>query len=231
MRLMDEVGLVVPILPEVEAMKNQPQGPPAAPVGNVWTHTLAVLERLPADTSFPLALAALLHDVGKPSTMGRTPERYTFHGHDLRGRDMAGRICQRLKLSNAERERVEWLVGMHIYLCDAPRMKASKLKPVLAHAGIRELLDLHRADAAAWARSVEHVDFCERKLVEWSAGDLEPLPAIDGNDLKALCIPQGPLYKRLLDAVREAQLDGTVTTKEQAIELVKRLLAEWGETP
>jgi poly(A) polymerase len=224
LRLMDDVALLTPVLPEAEEMKRQPQGPPAAPVGNVWTHTLRVLELLPADASFALALAALLHDVGKPSTVGRTPEKFTFHGHDLRGRDMAGRICQRLKLSNAERERVEWLVGMHIYLCDAPRMKASKLKPVLAHAGIRELLTLHRADAVAWNRSVEHVEFCERKLAEWSAAELTPPPLLTGDDLHEMGVPQGPVYKRLLDAVREAQLDGTVTTKEQGIELVKRLL-------
>ncbi|HEY1376277.1 MAG TPA: CCA tRNA nucleotidyltransferase [Gemmataceae bacterium] len=229
MRLMDEVALVTPILPEAEAMKGQPQGPPAAPVGNVWTHTLRVLELLPADASFPLAFAALLHDVGKPGTVGRTPERYTFHGHDLRGRDMAGRICVRLKLSNAERERVEWLVGMHIYLCDAPRMKASKLKPVLAHPGVRELLALHRADAAAWDRSVEHVEFCERKLAEWTTEELTPPPVLTGDDLLEMGIKPGPVYKRLLDAVREAQLDGTVTTTEQAVELVKRLLKEWGE--
>jgi poly(A) polymerase len=110
-------------------------------------------------------------------------------------------------------------------------MKASKLKPVLAHPGVRELLALHRADAAAWGRSVEHVEFCERKLAEWSAVELTPPPVLTGDDLHALGVPQGPVYKRLLDAVREAQLDGTVTTTAQAIELVKRLLAEWGGSP
>jgi poly(A) polymerase len=231
MRLLKDVNLLAPLLPELEATVGFPQGPPAAPVCDLWTHTLRVLELLPADASFPLALAALLHDVGKPSTVGRTPEKYTFYDHERRGRDMAGRVCLRLKLSNAERERVEWLVGMHIYLCDAPRMKASKLKPVLAHPGVRELLGLHRADAAAWGRSVEHIEFCERKLAEWSAAELTPPPVLTGDDLHALGVPQGPVYKRLLDAVREAQLDGTVTTKEQAIELVKRLLAEWGGSP
>jgi poly(A) polymerase len=228
MRLLKDVNLLDPLLPELEATVDFPQGPPAAPVCDLWTHTLRVLELLPADASFPLALAALLHDVGKPGTMGRTPEKYTFYDHERRGRDMAGRVCQRLKLSNAERERVEWLVGMHIYLCDAPRMKASKLKPVLAHPGIRELLALHRADAAAWGRSVGHVEFCERKLAEWSAAELTPPPLLTGDDLLETGVPQGPIYKRLLDAVREAQLDGTVTTREQAVETVKQLLAEWG---
>jgi poly(A) polymerase len=228
MRRLQEVNLLAPLLPEMAATVDFPQGPPAAPVGDLWTHTLRVLELLPVDASFPLVLAALLHDVGKPSTMGRTPDKYTFHNHELRGRDMAGRICQRLKLSNLERERVEWLVGKHMYLCDAPRMRPSTLKPVLAHPDIRELLALHRADAEAWGRSVEHVEFCEQRLREWSPAELDPLPLITGDDLRNLSIKQGPIYKRLLDAVRAAQLDGTVTTRAQAIELVKRLLKEWG---
>ena len=120
-------------------------------------------------------------------------------------------------------------MGKHIYLCDAPRMRLSKLKPVLAHPGIRELLALHRADALASGRGLEHVEFCEAKLREWPPEELEPPPVLTGDDLRGLGLPPGPLYKRLLDAVREGQLEGTVTTKEQALELVRRLLKEWGE--
>jgi poly(A) polymerase len=185
-----------------------------------------VLELLGPGVSFPLALAALLHDVGKPRTVGRTPDRYTFHGHEHVGKRMAGVIAQRLRLSNAERVRVEWLVGMHIYLCDAPTMRRSTLKPVLAHPGIRELLALHRADALACGRSTEHVEFCERCLREWPPEELDPPPLITGDDLQANGLTPGPVFKRLLDAVREAQLEGTARTKAEALEMVGRLLAE-----
>jgi poly(A) polymerase len=191
MRLLKDVNLIAPLLPEI------------APTEDSWTHMLRMLELLPTDASFPLAMATLLHDVGH---------------------NMAGRICQRLKLSNAERERIEWLVGMHDQLGDAPRLANSKLKPLLAHTGIRELLALHRADAEAGGRSVAHVEFCEQKLREWSPEELEPSPLLTGDDLLALGIKQGPVYKRLLDAVRTAQLDATVTTKEQAIELVRQIM-------
>jgi poly(A) polymerase len=229
MRMLDEVGLLQPILPEAAAMKGVPQGPPAAPTGDLWGHTLRVLELLPADAPFPLAFAALLHDVGKPRTLGRTPDRYTFHGHEHVGKRLAGEIAERLRLSNAERSRVEWLVEKHQYLCDAPQMKLSKLKPVLAHPGISELLALHRADATASGRDVAHVEFCEHCLSEWPPKVLNPPPVITGDDLMELGLKPGPEFKRLLDAVREAQLEGTVTTKEQALELVKRLLAEGGD--
>jgi poly(A) polymerase len=226
--LMDDLGLVEPILPGLLAMKGLPQGPPAAPTGDLWDHVIAVLDRLGPGVSFPLALAALLHDVGKPRVVARTADRYTFYHHEHVGRRIASEICLRLKLSNEERERVEWLVERHQYLADAPQMRPAKLKPILIHPGIEELLRLHEADALASGHSLDHVTYCRRLLAEWTPADLNPPPLLTGDDLKQMGVAQGPIYKRLLDAVREAQLDGTITTKEEAIGLVKRLLAEWG---
>ena len=178
------------------------------------------------EPSFPLALAALLHDVGKRRTVGRTPDRYTFYYHEHVGRRMAAEICLRLKLSNEERERVEWLVEKHQFLCDVRQMRTSKLKTLLHHPGIRELLALHRADALASGRSTEHVEYCEQLLEEWSEAELNPPPMLTGHDLSRHGLKPGPLFKRLLDAVREAQLECTVTTKKQALEMVDRLVAE-----
>ena len=135
-------------------------------------------------------------------------------------------ICQRLKLSNAEREHVEWLVEKHQFLCDARKMRLSKLKTTLAHPGIRELLDLHRADALASSRSIDHVEYCEQLLREWSPADLNPPPLLTGDDLKAERLEPGPLFKRLLDALREAQLEGIVKTREEARKLLERLIQE-----
>jgi poly(A) polymerase len=225
-RLLDETGLAAALLPELLPMKGLPQGPPAAPTGDLWDHVLRVLDLLGPAPSFPLALAALLHDVGKPRTVGRTPDRYTFYYHEHVGRRLAAEIGLRLKLSNAERERVEWLVEKHQFLCDVWQMRTSKLKVTLAHPGIRELLALHRADALASGRSTAHVDYCERLLQEWSQADLNPPPLVTGHDLVRHGLEPGPLFKRLLDAVREAQLEGTVTTPKQALELVDRLRAE-----
>ncbi len=228
LNLLFDAGLVAAVLPELVAMKGLPQGRPGAPTGDLWDHVMAVLDRLGPAPPFPLALAALLHDVGKPRTVGRTPDRYTFYYHEHVGARMASEICQRLKLSNAERERVEWLVEKHQVLCDARQMRTSKLKVLLAHPGIGELLALHRADAQAWGHSTDHVEYCEELLREWTEADLNPPVVLTGHDLMRLGVERGPLYKKLLDAVREAQLDGTVTTIKQAIELIKRLLKEWG---
>ena len=137
MELMWQMGLVHPLLPELVPLKGLPQGHPDCPQGDLWDHVMKVLDHL-RQPSFPLAFAALLHDIGKPRVMGRKPDRYTFHNHEHVGRRLAGDICRRLKLSNAERDRVEWLVEKHQYLADAPRMRKAKLKRILVHPGIAE---------------------------------------------------------------------------------------------
>jgi poly(A) polymerase len=225
LQLLDELGLVAVLLPELLLMKGLPQGLPGAPNGDLWDHVVRALELLSPEASFPLALAVLLHDVGKPRTVARTPERYTFYYHEHVGRRLASEICLRLRLSNEERERIEWLVERHQYLSEVRQMRTSKLKQVLVHPGIRELLALHRVDALAAGRSTEHVEYCERLLEEWTESDLNPPPLLTGHDLTRHGLEPGPLFRRLLDAVREAQLEGTLTTPQQALELVDRLVA------
>jgi len=241
MRMFMDFGLAKPLLPELLPMCGLPQGlpradgpglpPPGMPAvtnwasGDLWEHVLLVLDRLGDEPSFPLAFAALLHDVGKPRTVGRTPERYTFYGHEHVGRRMASEICLRLKTSNEERERVEWLVEKHQILADVRQMRTSKVKTLLAHPAIRDLLALHRADALASDKSDDHVVYCEQLLREWSADDLNPAPLLTGHDLQRAGVAPGPIYKRLLDAVREGQLEGTIKTPQAARELVDGLLA------
>ncbi len=136
---------------------------------------------------------------------------------------MATAICLRLKLANIERSRIEWLVENHQYLCDAPTMRVSRLKTILVHPGIGELLALHRADAIAAGQSLAHIEFCEKILRETPMEELNPPPLITGDDLAELGIKPGPRYKLLLDAVREAQLEGAIHFKTEALELIKRL--------
>jgi len=226
MELFLDLGLAAAIIPELLEMKGVPQGPPDAPTGDLWDHVLRVLDLLGPAPSFPLAMGALLHDIGKRRTVGRTPDRYTFYYHEHVGRSLANKICLRLKLSNAERERIEWLVEKHQFLCEARQMRKSKLKMILVHPGIGELLALHRADAHASGRSEDHIDFCEQCLHEWAAGELNPPALITGDDLVRHGLAPGPTFKPLLDAVREAQLEGTITRGEEAMALVDRLLAE-----
>ncbi|WP_439620526.1 CCA tRNA nucleotidyltransferase [Gemmata sp.] len=223
LRLLREFGLIEPVLPEMVPTFTLPQGLPSAPTGTLWEHTVRVVEELKGPVSFPLAFAAILHDVGKPRTFARTPDRYTFHRHEHVGKQMAEAIADRLRLSTAEKTRVAWLVEKHQYLADAPTMRASKLKPILVHPGIRELLELHRADALATGKGLDHVTFCERMLRDTPPEELNPAPAVTGDDLIAMGLKPGREFKRLLDAVREAQLEGQIRTKADGLQLVREL--------
>ena len=220
--LLKKAGLLRRILPEIDALQGVAQPEQFHPEGDVWEHTLMLLGQL-ENAPLPLALGALLHDVGKPRTVGRTPERYTFYGHEHVGARMAHVIAKRLKLSVAERERIVWLVEKHQYLADAKQLRPSKLKTILVDPGIRELLALHRADAVATGRSTEQVDYCDFLLSLWTEADLSPPPLLTGHDLTRHGYTPGPKFKVWLDAVREAQLDGAMTTPEQAWALVHQL--------
>lgn len=180
---------------------------PEVPKGEHWKQVLRVLEILGSDVSFPLAFATLLQDVGK-----RT----------------AGDVCTRLRLSNEERDRIEWLVEKHQVLCDARTMKRSKLIPLLAHPGIRELLALHRAEALAKNTSLDPVEYCEELLQIWKPEVLTPPLLLTGYELKQLGLEPGPIFKELLDAVREQQLDGAISSRVEAMDFATRLLGEKG---
>jgi poly(A) polymerase len=218
-----DTGLAAAILPDLLPMKGMFNGKPMQPEGDLWDHAMLVLELLPANPSFTLALAALLHDVGKPITRTLHQGRYRFHHHEQVGARISDRLCRDLKLSNAERERINWLVACHQYLGEAKKLRESKLKRILATPGIEELLALHRADALASTGEAEHVDFCEYYLKAEPTGPINPPPLITGHDLVRLGLEPGAQFAAILDQVREAQLEGQVQTKQAALEWAERV--------
>jgi poly(A) polymerase len=230
MALALDLRLVAAIIPEAILMRGIFQGKPMQPEGDLWDHTMLVLSLLPPDPTFTLAFAAFLHDVGKPSTRSFQQGRYTFHNHEQVGAGIAEKIGRRLKLSNSERERITWLVRFHQYLGEAKRMREAKLKRMLAEPGIEELLALHRADALATTGDPQHVDYCEYYLATEPSGPINPPPLLTGHDLARHGLKPGPRFKELLERVREAQLEGQVHSKREALEWIDRYLSDGGES-
>ena len=218
--LLDDSGLLAPILPEISALKGVAQSPDYHPEGDVWVHTLGLLEQL-HQPSESLALGALLHDIAKPRTAQRTEKRITFYGHCEIGADMAVAVCQRLRRSRETWERVAYLVHDHLRLVQAPAMRLSTLKRFLAHAGIDELLELSRLDAMASNKDLTYYTFCRQKLRDLGAEEIKPQPLVRGRDLLDLGLEPGPRLGEIIGAVTEAQLDGTLTTREQALAWVR----------
>jgi poly(A) polymerase len=222
------VGLLGAILPPVTAMKGLYQGKPVQPEGDLWDHTLLVLKLLPAKPSFTLAFAALIHDVGKPFTRSHHNGKTSFHNHDQVGSRIADRLCRHLRLSNAERERISWLVAFHQYLGEAKKLREAKLKRVLAKPGIEELLAIHRADALASTGDTQHVDYCAYYLENQPDGSINPPPLLTGHDLVRHGLKPGAMFKTILDQVREAQLERQIHSKREALEWVDQHLATGG---
>ncbi|WP_020472961.1 CCA tRNA nucleotidyltransferase [Zavarzinella formosa] len=182
-----EIGLLSPILPEIAKGLTADE--------TTWDRVLRVLESLPTKAEFPLAFAAMIHPVGKK---------------------LAGQACRRLKLSNHEQARVEWLAEHHLTLRDAEKMPKSRLYPLLIQPGIRDLIDLHRAMG-------QSPEFTERILRDTPPETLNPPPLLTGDDLTANGFTPGPMFKKILQATRDAQLDGEITTLEEAMAMAGRM--------
>ena len=220
--LLDETGLLPVVLPEIAAMHGTDQTPDYHPEGDVWTHTLLLLDQLPAGAAETLALGCLLHDVAKPVTIERRDDgRITFYGHTERGADMAVEIVQRLKRSRETWERVQYLVRNHLRLVSAPEMRLSTLKRMLAEEGFDELLHLARIDALASNGDLQFVLFCERRRAELAA-DVKPPRLLNGRDLIAMGFEPGPRLGEILRTLETAQLEGEVTSRDEAVAWVRR---------
>lgn len=219
--LLDSSGLLAPILPEVAALKGVEQSPDYHPEGDVFVHTLGLLEQLtyPSET---LGLGALLHDIAKPRCAQRGERRITFYGHSELGAEMAVAICQRLRRSRETWERVAVLVRDHLRLLHAPQMRLSTLKRFLASDGIEELLELARLDAMASNQDLTYYRFCSQKLRELGVTAIKPPPLLRGHDLLALGFEPGPQFGVILEAVAEAQLENVLHTREEAIAWVRQ---------
>ena len=224
--LLDESGLLDALLPEVARMKGVAQPPQFHPEGDVWIHTRLMLEMLAADCSATLAWGVLLHDVGKPPTFAPPdgPDgRIRFDGHVEVGERMAVEICRRLRFANDDVEQIESLVANHLRFKDVPQMRASKLKRFVRMPRFEEHLELHRLDCLSSHRNLDNYEFVRRFLAETPPEEVRPPRLLTGDDLIRLGYRPGPAFKEMLKAVEDAQLDGKLSTLEEAEGLVKHM--------
>jgi len=219
--LLDTTGLLAEVLPEMAHMKGVEQPPQYHPEGDVWTHTLMLLEQLPAGCSTTLAWGALLHDVGKPATFRRAPNRIRFDGHVEIGVAMGAEICRRFRFSNEETRQVVALIENHMRFMDAPRMKASTLKRFFRLERFDEHLVLHRMDCLAASGNLEHWDFVRERFSSMPEESVRPKPLITGRELIAAGYAPGAGFREMLRAAEDAQLEGAIATTEEALRLVR----------
>ena len=225
-RLLHEMGLLKIVLPEVASMDGVEQPREYHPEGDVLTHTLIMLDLMthPVKESPPisveLALAVLFHDIGKPPTF-TVRDRIRFDNHCQVGMRMATEIGQRLRMSNHQIEWMAELVRDHLKFKDVKEMRESTLRRFLRQPHFIEHLELHRLDCLGSHGDLSNWEFCLKKLKEIPPQVMRPPRLITGEDLIHLGYPPGPLFKQILTAIEDAQLEGKIKTKDEAVALVK----------
>lgn len=224
-QLLDESGLLKQLLPEVAIMKGVAQPPQYHPEGDVWTHTLLMLEGLPAGSSGTLAWGILLHDVGKPPTfrpVSETGDRIRFDGHVDVGVRLAEAICRRLKFSNEDSAQILALIANHMRFIDVRKMRRSTLKRFIRQPHFDEHLALHRLDCLSSHRRLDAYDFLRQTLQETPPEEIRPARWLTGNDLQTLGYLPGPLFNQMLHSLEDAQLEGLINSRDDAVDYVLR---------
>ena len=221
-QLLDTTGLLREVLPEIAAMKGVEQPPQYHPEGDVFVHTLLLLDKLPAGASKTLAWGALLHDVGKPPTFRVAPDRIRFDGHVDVGVKMAAEILRRLRFSNDDSDQILALVDHHMRFGQVQQMNQSTLKKFLRMPAFDEHLELHRLDSLSSHRQLEAYDYARQQLQSMPPEEIRPTPLITGRDLIEAGYEPGPRFKEILGAAEDAQLEGRLTSREAAMEYVRR---------
>lgn len=220
--LLDQSGLLRAIIPEIEAMKGCEQPPQFHPEGDVFQHTRLMLELLPPTVTVPLVFSVILHDVGKPvtATVDETG-RIRFNAHDRIGAEMTERIMERLRFSRAEIDDTVEMVRQHMVFKDVPKMRVAKLKRFMARPTFEGEMELHRVDCASSHAMLDNYEFLQRRKEEFANEPIIPPPLVRGDDLISLGMKPGPKFGEILEAVETRQLEGTLTTRDEALAWVK----------
>ena len=222
--LLTESGLMRHIIPEIYALIGCEQPPQWHPEGDVFTHTRIMLDMLSGNPSQELALAVLLHDIGKPPTYSydEAQDRIRFNGHDRVGAEMAEVVLQRLKYSNQTTDDVCAMVANHMNFMNVQNMRTAKVKRFMARPTFEQEMELHRVDCASSNGFTENYDFLRSKEQEFAAEPLIPPPLINGKDLIAMGMSPGPEFSEILTHIQTEQLEGAISSKEAALDYARR---------
>ena len=222
--LLDLCWLLPLVLPEIARMKGVQQPPQYHREGDVWIHTLMMLEGLPAGSPMTLAWGVLLHDVGKPATFRsakETGDRIRFDGHVEVGLAIGRELLGRLKFSNDDTEQILSLVEHHMRFKDVARMRPATLKRFVRLPRFEEHMALHRLDCLSSNRNLEAYEYVREFLHATPPEVVQPQKLVTGEDVLALGFKPGPAIGKILASVEEAQLNGELATREEAISFVE----------
>jgi poly(A) polymerase len=230
MRELDKLGILPRIFPEIEDCKGINQPIQYHREGDVFTHLMKALHDMPEKwVNKELAWAVFLHDIGKAHTFVKKPDRIHFDGHAELSAKLANKICRRLKFSKAITSKITWLIEHHMTVGFIPDMKRAHQIALFWHPWFEDLMRLHYCDEhgslpidlSLYDKIMKlYAEFKEMKLLE---DHFQPL--LTGDDLiKDFGMKPGPKIKKVLEALKEAQIEGEVKTKEAASHFIQQTL-------
>jgi len=229
MELLADTGLLKEILPEVNALRGVDQPMKFHPEGDVWEHVLRMLALLPIGAGVVidarLAWGIVLHDIGKAPTYSKDASGIHFYGHVREGEMIAGEIMRRLRFSRAESETILALIHHHMLFMNVREMRPNRLKRFLRMPDFERHLELHRLDCLGSHGILDNHDFCKTTLMEMAKEALHPPRLLSGRDLIDMGFHPGPLFSEILRAVEDAQLNGHISTFDEARRMV---MDHWG---
>lgn len=215
LELLYDSGLLAEVAPEVVALRGVEQSPRHHPEGDVWEHTLRMLEQLRGADPV-LALGALLHDIGKPATRSEGKGEIHFYGHEKVGQEIAARLLERWRVPGRTQEVVLAMIGQHMRFRDTPGMKRSTLHRFLLQPHFDSILELHRLDALGARGDLTTYDLCRREREAMAASPPPVRPLLSGDELLALGYAPGPRLGAMIRALVDAQLEGEVVDRDAA---------------
>jgi poly(A) polymerase len=225
--LLDATGLLAEVLPEAVKMHGVEQPPQFHPEGDVWVHTMLLLEKLKPGVAATLAWGALLHDIGKPATFQppdpkKPGDRIRFNGHVEVGVRVAQEILRRLRFSNEDTEQIVALVKNHMRFGDILQMRESTLKRFLRLPKFEEHLALHCMDASSAHGDLRLYEFAKERFEATPLETMRPKLLVTGGDLIAAGYRPGPEFKAMLEAAEDAQLEGRALTTKDGLAIVRK---------
>jgi poly(A) polymerase len=230
MEILAESGILSEIMPEVDVLRGVEQPPRFHPEGDVWEHTLRMLDLLPSgegvENDMRLAWGIVMHDIGKARTRSEDESGIHFYGHVREGEKIADALMRRLKFSRAETETILALIHCHMLFINVREMRPNRLKRFLRMPDFDMHLELHRLDCLGSHGVLDNYEFCRNKLTEMADDELYPPRLLSGDDLITMGFPPGPLFSEILRIVEDTQLDGEISTSDEARRLV---MERWGK--
>ncbi len=220
-----ETDVIEHLIPELHACKGVAQPNSAHKEGDVWNHTMQVIASFTEDHGADTRWAALLHDIGKPATFSIDEERIKFNEHAKRGGEIASAIFDRLQFSRKRNDKICWIIEHHMMMGTFETLDDSRKAHWYYHPWFIELLQVFWLDIAGTTPS--EFDFYESIIKDYNAFlDSNPRPKkalLSGEDImEALGIEPGVEVGRILKELEKAQVEKTVTTKNEALAFIKQ---------